>query len=159
MVPTVPYFEYRNATVLFSVLVSFGLPIMVQLPPNTCFLLLYPCFLLQNISSVCRRRFLREWGVGVGLHRWRRIVCGFAHKNIMVCDLMFQPRAQFQVPVRLLVPQGTGYLSSADHAWVWPSDRNYDSTFNKALHVQNGFIHFFCHKFTQIREYDQGLPL
>ena len=35
--------------------VTFGLPILFRFPSNPCLICRYPCFLLQNISSVSRR--------------------------------------------------------------------------------------------------------
>ena len=87
----------------------------------------------------------------------RRIVRGCAREIILARDLLHQAEARCRVPVRLPVPQGTGELSSVDHSWVGPRDRNCAQTVNPATHVQNGFIHFRCHESTQIHEYNQGL--
>ena len=155
--------KYGNAYVLFFMLVTFGLPILVRFSSNPWFICQYPCVLLRNISSACRRGFLRarcanEGEGGGGSHGWWIIVCIFARKIIMVRDLMCQPEAQCRFPVRLQVLQGTGGLSSADHVWVWPSNHDCDPTINLVSHVQNVFIHFFCHKSSQIFEYRQSYP-
>ena len=50
--------------------------------------------------------------------------------------------------------KGNGETSSTDHAGVRPRDRDFDLAINTALHVQDWFVHFFCHESTQILEYE-----
>ena len=63
---------------------------------------------------------------------------------IMAYNLLCQPEARWQAPVRLSVLQGTGELISMDHSWIWPrkSDHNWDPIVNTASHMRNGLIHF-----------------
>ena len=149
--------------------VTFGLPILVWFPSNPWFIGQYPWFLLQDISSVCHcwfspsvaleiTRKVRKLGGKGGVTWVAKIVRGYAHGIIMAHYLLCQPKAQFQVPLRLPVLQRTWELISSDFSWVWPCDCNYNPTFNPALHMQNGFIHFCCHESTQICKYNQGLP-
>ena len=77
---------------------------------------------------------------------------------ILASNLLLQPKAQFRVPVQLLVLQGTGESSSVDNLWVWPCNWNCNMTINPDTYIQNGFIHIRCHELTQIYKYDQGLP-
>ena len=152
---------YRGATVLFSMSVTFGLPVLVRFLSNTCFICQHPWFLLQHISSVCCRRLLcmrctNE--VGEGGVTWVTNNClRILTEIIMARDLMCQIEARCQVPVRIPVPQGTGESSYTDHVLVWTCNRNYDLTANPSSRVRNGFIHFRCHESTKISEYDQGL--
>ena len=76
----------------------------------------------------CGAQCANEGGGGVGSHGWYRSVCVFAHKIILSRNLMFQIKAQCQVPFRIPVPQGTGELSFMDHSWVKSCDCDCDST-------------------------------
>ena len=147
-------------------LVTFSLPVLVRFLSNTWFICRYTCFLLQKFPSIyccilSQERFTNEarrGGVVLRLHRCKRIVCGNARKFIMVCDIMWQPKAHCWVAFQIPVSQGTWESSSTYYAWVWPRDRNFNPTINTALHVRNGFIHFCCHESTQIYKHDQGYP-
>ena len=76
------------------------------------------------------------WGGGVGSHGLQRIAPGFAHKTILVRNLMWQPESWCQVLVRIPVLQSTGGSSSVDHAWVWSRNCNCNPNFILISHVQ-----------------------
>ena len=105
----------KGATVLYYLSVTFGLPILAQFPSDPYFNHRYPWFLLWNISSACYHRLspfvavdctrgAQMRGGGEGSHGWKKIVCGCAHKIILVHNLSCQPEAQGWVLVRLLNP-------------------------------------------------------
>ena len=50
-------------------------------------------------------------------------MCKCARKIILARNLLHQAEARSWVPFRILVPQGTGNMSSADHAVIQPRDR------------------------------------
>ena len=113
-----------------------------------------------SMAVGCHTHGVQMRGVGgrTGTHGWQVIIHGCVCKNILARGLMCQSEAQFQVPVRISVPQGTGESSSADHAWVRPRERNFNLTVNPYLYVRNGFINFSFHVLTQIWEWEQGFP-
>ena len=71
-----------------------------------------------------------------------KILRSCAHEIIMARDLLHQSEAQYQVPVRLLVLQGTGDAISTDYMGVIPHDPNYDPAVNPSTYVQIG-LYFF----------------
>ena len=104
-------------------------------------------------------RCSNERGKGRVLHGCRRVVCGFTRGIILDHNLMRQPEARCQVPVRLPVLQGTGESISADPGLVLSRDRDCNPKIYPASHMQNGLIHFRCHESAQICKCDLGLPL
>ena len=145
---------------LFSMSVTFGLPILVRFPSNTCFILRYPCLLLQNISSVYHHGLSRAQcaNEGGGSHGWQIIVCGFSRKIILACYLMCQPEFQCRVPVQIPLPHGDSGVGICRSCVSMNSRPQFQITVNPVSRMQNGFIPFFCYELTQIREYNQGLP-
>ena len=117
------------------------------LPPSSTVLITYVVGYPQ-IFSVCghgeRARDARTRGGG-GLCRWRKILRGYVHKIILARNLLRQSEDQSRVPVRFLVPQGTGEAISAYHAGLQPRNHDWDPALNPATHMQNGFVHFCCH--------------
>ena len=66
-------------------------------------------------------------------------------------------RGQSQVPVCLLVLYDTGKDIYVDHVGVQPHDRDCDLDVDSSTYVRKGFLWFFWHDSTQIREYNEGL--
>ena len=139
---------------------------------DTWFILWNPWFLRQHFLSIflyagnvlgwvsvdylsfwkmeSKGRNARTRGGGrVGSFWWLKDVCGCAHKIILAHDLLRQAEARYQIPVRILVPQGIGGAISADHAGIWSRNRNFYPANNPATHVWNGYVNFLCHESTQ----------
>ena len=77
-----------------------------------------------------------------------------ASRIILARNVFFQSKAQYWVPVCIPLPQGTGKSSSTDNAGVQICYHNCDLAVDPSTYVWNGFLKFFCHELTQIREYD-----
>ena len=67
---------------------------------------------------------------------------GFARGIILARGFMCQPEALWQAPTHLLFLQGDLESISADHAWLWYCNFDWNMTVYPALHVRNGIIHF-----------------
>ena len=120
----------KITTVLYSMPVTFGLPILVWFPSDPwlydyipgSYSRIFP--LSDAVGCICyfyleRARGAQMRGEG-GVTGVAKIVHGLASKMILAHYLLCQPEARCQVPVRIPVLQGTGKSNSADHEWVWP---------------------------------------
>ena len=145
------YFLYCSLSVCLLWFVFHTIPdLYANLP------VFYSKFPLLGLLMCFVTRSAHEWGRGWGLYGWRRSFCSFAFEIILACNLMCQPDARCQVPVRLPFLYGTGVSRYTDHSWVNYHDRGCNPTVYTALNMRNGFVQFFLHKLTQIHEYDQG---
>ena len=131
----------------------------------TISLLFYSYLSLYHLPPCVAAREVRKWDGGLGgwggvggLHGWRRSVRTFAWKIILACYLMCKPEAWCLFPLWISVPHETGESIFTASLWVQSCDRDCDLNVYPDPHVQNGFVHFWCHESTQICKYSQGLP-
>ena len=103
----------------------------------------------DTLVSTCRTVHGAQWGRRGGYLGWCRGILGLGRVFNRACSLTFQPDSWFWIPVRLLLPQGTGEPSSVDHSWVGPRNGDCDSEFYPPLYLQKGLFYFLCHESTQ----------
>ena len=70
----------------------------------------------------------------------------FAHEIILACYLLCQAKDQYQIPVCLLVPQGTAKGTSRSHAIFLPRDRNGNPDVDPYMYIWNRFLEVFCYE-------------
>ena len=83
-----------------------------------------------------------EGGGGGGARRWRLFLRECACKIILARHLLHQAEARYQVPVCLLILQGTGEVSSEIHAVMWTCDCDCELDIYPTMYVWNRFLAF-----------------
>ena len=85
---------------------------------------------------------------------WIGGVCSLVRGVNRACSLTWYPYPWFQVPVLLLLPQGNGEPSSADHPWVGTCNGNCDASVYPPPYLRRVFFPFICHDLNQLREHN-----
>ena len=103
-----------------------------------------PVGYLGFVSKNGAVRDMQSRGWMMGSWKGQRNLCRCLCDIILPRNLLCQAEAQSQVPVRFLVPQGTGYTRSKDYAVVLPCDRDCNLAVDPTTYFWKGLLEFCC---------------
>ena len=137
------YFGLNHVSLLSCLIPDFYAHIPSLYAEILCYLVFYVEYRARCASG----------GGGDGGGGGAGLLCVFNQTGSLTCH----PDSQFRIPVWIPFPQGTGEMSSLDHLWIGPCNRDFDSTVYPLPGLAKGVLSFSLPRFDSILRMRAGL--